>query len=150
MQTGKTHIFPIVLIDEPGGNYWTRWQEFVKDDLLARGYISPDDLHLYKVTDSVDDAIAEVTQFYRVYHSMRYVRGELVLRLNSPLSAAKLESLQGQFADILVSGTFEQTGALPAEANEPALAGLPRLKFHFNKHDAGRLRLLINAINSAT
>ena len=150
VQTGKTHIFPIVLVDEPGGNYWSRWQEFVTDDLLARGYISADDLHLYKVTDSVGDAIAEVTQFYRVYHSMRYVRGELVLRLHSPLSAATLESLPGQFADILVSGTFVQTGALPAEANEPALADLPRLKFHFNKHAAGRLRQLINAINTAT
>ena len=147
VQTGKTHIFPIVLVDEPGGNYWKRWQEFVKDDLLARGYIAPEDLHLYKVTDSVEEAIREVTQFYRLYHSMRYVRGRLVLRLNSPLNPRKMKSIRVRFADILVSGTFEQSGALPAEANEPALAELPRLIFHFNKQDAGRLRQLIDAIN---
>ncbi len=147
VQTGKTHIFPIVLVDESGGNYWKRWQEFVKDDLLAHGYISPEDLHLYKVTDSVEEAIREVTQFYRVYHSMRYVRGRLVLRLNAPLSPETMESIRIRFADILVSGTFEQSGALAAEANEPALAELPRLIFHFNKQDAGRLRQLIDSIN---
>ena len=148
VQTGKTHIFPIVLVDEPGGNYWKRWQEFVKDDLLARGYISPQDLHLYKVTDSIDEAVGEVIRFYRVYHSMRYVRGYLILRLNEPLSSEKLERLREQFADILVTGTFEQTAALPAEANEPTLAALPRLKFHYNKQDAGRLRQLIDAVNA--
>jgi len=148
IQTGKTHIFPIVLLDEPGGNYWKRWQDFVTDDLLARGYISPQDLHLYKVTDSVDEAIREVTQFYRIYHSMRFVRGDLVLRLNEPLSDAKLERLREFFNDIVVTGTIQQTAALPAEANEPALAALPRLKFHYNKHDAGRLRQLIDAINA--
>ena len=148
VQTGKTHIFPIVLVDEPGGNYWKRWQEFVKDDLLARGYISPQDLHLYKVTDSIDEAVGEVIRFYRVYHSMRYVRGDLVLRLNEPLSSETLERLREQFADILVTGTFEQTAALPAEANEPTLAALPRLKFHYNKQDAGRLRQLIDALNA--
>ncbi len=147
VQTGKTHIFPIVLVDEPGGNYWKRWQEFVKEDLLARGYISPQDLHLYKVTDSVEEAIREVLGFYRIYHSMRYVRGTLVLRLNEELGKAKMELLRERFADILVTGTFEQCPALPAEANEPTLAKLPRLKFHFNKHDAGRLRQLIDAIN---
>src|SRR5438445_3240076 len=73
VQTGKSHLIPIVLIDEPGGDYWKRWQVFVKEVLLERQMISPNDLALYKVTDSVEEAVAEVTGFYRVYHSMRYV-----------------------------------------------------------------------------
>src|SRR5438067_932309 len=79
IQTGKSHMFPIVMVDEPGGDYWKRWQDYITDVLLARGYISPADLSLYRITDSVDEAVAEIANFYRVYHSMRYVNGELVL-----------------------------------------------------------------------
>src|SRR5919201_284048 len=41
MQTGKSHLFPIVMVDAPGGEYWRRWQRFVTEVLLARGLISP-------------------------------------------------------------------------------------------------------------
>ena len=148
IQTGKTHVFPIVLVDEPGGTYWSRWQEFVKEGLLEKGYIGQQDLSLYKITDSPDDAVQEVVNFYKVYHSMRYVRGELVLRLSSPLSQALLDDLRLNFTDILTGGTFEQCGMLPMEANEPALKDMPRLRFKFNRHHHGRLRELINAINA--
>src|SRR5438445_11305371 len=69
IQTGKSHIFPIVLLEEPGGDYWRQWRCYVEDVLLARGMISPADLALFKTTDSVDEAVAEVLRFYRVYHS---------------------------------------------------------------------------------
>ncbi|OWK38527.1 LOG family protein [Fimbriiglobus ruber] len=147
IQTGKTHLFPIVMIDEPGGTYWTRWDQFVRDELLARGYISPSDLFLYRVTDSVEEAVAEVTGFYRVYHSMRYVRGNLVLRLQHRVPPAALDRIRADFKDIAVSGTFEQTDMLPPEANEPTLAHLPRLVFRFDRHNHGRLRQLIDFIN---
>jgi uncharacterized protein (TIGR00730 family) len=147
IQTGKTHVFPIVMVDEPRGNYWAHWQAFIRKDLLERGYISPADLSLYRVTDSVEAAVWEVERFYRVYHSMRYVRGQLVLRLQKRLSPEALEQIRSQFADILSGGTFEQTEALPQEANEPALVHLPRLAFRFNRHDQGRLRQLIDTIN---
>ena len=81
VQTGKSHLFPIVMVDEPGGDYWKQWERYIKEVLLARRMISPADLALFKVTDSVDEAVDEVLRFYRVYHSMRYVRGDLVLRL---------------------------------------------------------------------
>ena len=149
VQTGKTHVFPIVLVDEPGGTYWQRWQEFVKEALLEQGYIGKQDLSLYKITDSPDEAVQEVVQFYKVYHSMRYVSGDLVLRLRTPISEKTLSDLQLNYSDILTSGTFESCGMLPPEANEPALRDLPRLKFRFNRHDHGRLRQLIDAINRA-
>ena len=95
----------------------------------------------------MDAAVAEVLDFYRVYHSMRYVSGDLVLRLRHELSPELLEQIRTEFAGIVVSGTFEQTGALPAEANDPQLAHLPRLRFHFDRRSLGRLRQLINLLN---
>jgi uncharacterized protein (TIGR00730 family) len=147
VQTGKSQLFPIVLLDAPGGDYWVRWQQLVEEVLLKRHLISPEDLALYKVTDSVDVAIAEVLGFYRVYHSMRYVKGDLVLRLKHALPSTLLEHIRREFASLLISGTFEQTTALPAEANDVELADLPRLRFRFNRHNLGRLRMLIDTIN---
>jgi hypothetical protein len=88
-----------------------------------------------------------VTTFYRIYHSMRYVRDELVLRLQQPLGEALLGRIKHEYADILVSGTFEQSAALPAEMNDAHVAHLPRLRFHFDRRNLGRLRMLIDTIN---
>jgi hypothetical protein len=147
VQTGKSHIFPIVMVDEPGGDFWKQWMRFVDGVLVARGLISPTDLHLFKITDSAIEAVEEILQFYRVYNSMRYVHGDLVLRLNHALSEELLERIRTEFADIVKSGTFEQTTALPAEANDPHVADLPRLRFSFDQRNMGRLRLLIDLIN---
>jgi uncharacterized protein (TIGR00730 family) len=147
VQTGKSHIFPIVMVDEPGGDYWKLWDRYIRDVLLARNLISPADLALYKVTDSADEAAAEVLDFYRVYHSMRYVHGNLVLRLQQPLPEPLLERVRDEFKDIVVAGTFEQSGALPEEANDEHVAHLPRLRFRFDRQNMGRLRMLIDTIN---
>ncbi len=147
IQTGKSHIFPVVLVDQPGGDYWKRWEAFIDDGLLRNGYISPQDKALYRITDDIEVAVKEVTDFYRVYHSMRYVRSDLVIRLQRRLSDRTMSLLSSEFADILSGGTFEQTTALPQEANEPAVADLPRLKFRFDRHQHGRLRQLIDAVN---
>jgi uncharacterized protein (TIGR00730 family) len=147
VQTGKSQMFPIVMVDEPGGHYWQRWLDYVKDSLLGLKLISPADLALFKVTDSVDEAIREILGFYRIYHSMRFVRRDLVLRLQKPLSDGVLKDINMEYRDILRSGSFEQSTALPEEANEPHLAHLARLRFHFDRHSMGRLRMLIDAIN---
>ena len=147
VQTGKSQMFPIVMVDEPGGDYWVHWREYITEELLARDLISPADMSLFKVTDSVDEAVAEVVRFYRVYHSMRYVHGDLLLRLRHRLSDTLLERLRDEFADILVSGTFDQCEALPEEANDTHIIHLPRVRFHFDRRSLGRLRQLIDAIN---
>ena len=147
VQTGKSHLFPIVMIDAPGSDYWHHFLRFTKDVLLARKLISEDDLHLFKVTHSVEEAVAEIVNFYRVYHSMRYVKGHLVVRLNRPISEATLEKIRTGFTDIIKSGTFELTAALPEEHEDAALAALPRLKFRFDRHKLGRLRQLIDVVN---
>jgi uncharacterized protein (TIGR00730 family) len=147
VQTGKSHLFPIVMLDEPGGDYWTQWDKYITNVLLPRKLIAPSDLALYKVTDSIDVAVEEILTFYRVYHSMRYVGEHLVLRLQHALKAEVLEKLRTEFADIVVRGAIEQTAALPAEATDPHLAALPRLRFHFDRRHLGRLRMMIDAIN---
>ena len=109
--------------------------------------IDPDDLSLYRLTDRVEDAVDEILSFFRIYHSMRYVRQNLVFRLNEPISAALLEEINSRFADLLVDGRFVVGGPLPEEKDEPALATLPRLIFHFHRRNFGRLRQLIDCLN---
>ena len=103
VQTGKAPPAPIVLLDVPGGTYWLTWLQFVGGELRDRGYISPHDLELVKITDDVDVALDEITTFYRNYHSLRFVDGDLVLRhaRRCPTSA-ELVALNEEFADIVV------------------------------------------------
>ena len=147
LQTGKRDMVPVVLLDPPGGKYWQGLSEFVSAELLGGKMISPEDLHLYKVCDDYRTAALEVLQFFRVYHSMRYVKHQLVFRLNQPVAEALLDAINAEFGDLLVSGRFEQRQALPLEHDDPDLITKPRLVFHFARRSFGRLRLLIDAIN---
>jgi len=145
VQTGKSEMVPIVFVDEPGGSYWREWLEYVETHLAERGLIAPDDLNLFHVTDSVDEAVEEIEGFYRNYHSSRYVGGRLVLRVHEAPSDAQLEALNDEFAGLLESGRIERTAALPEEEGE--VAYLPRLRLHFNRRAVGRLRGLIDRLN---
>jgi uncharacterized protein (TIGR00730 family) len=147
LQTGKHDMMPVVMLDQTGGDYWTAFDQFVRGRLLDRGMISPQDMALYRLTDRVEDAVDEIVKFYSVYHSMRFVRTNLSLRLLRPLDAALLERLNAEFRDILIAGDFRQSGPLPEEHDEPELADLPRLVFRFNRRDFGRLRQLIDRVN---
>ena len=147
LQCGKAQMMPVVMIDVPGGDYWKRWYDFVKTALLEKGMISPQDLSLFRITDSVDEAVEEIVQFYRVYHSQRFVRGRLALRLHSALPDELLDRINVEFRDILSSGDFRQGKAHPHEANDPHVADKVRLHFHFDRKSHGRLRELIDLIN---
>ncbi|MFQ5411253.1 MAG: LOG family protein [Phycisphaerae bacterium] len=145
VQTGKATMVPIVLIDAPGGTYWQHWRTYVKAELLHNDMISEEDMHLFKVTDNVEEAVQDIVQFYRRYHSSRYVRDTLVIRMNSPLPVGALQYIQGEFGDILLSGTIESSEALPEENGE--VPDKPRLVLHFNRRSHGRLRQMINYMN---
>ncbi len=149
IQTGKASVLPIVMVDKPGGNYWRRWLDFIREELLDRGLISPEDLSLFLITDNVNEAVDEIVRFYRVFHSYRYVGQELVIRLTRPLSAGKLATLNRDFRDLLADGDFRQGDALPEEASEPELEAMPRLLFHATRRSFGRLRELIDELNKA-
>ena len=146
LQTGKRDMVPLVLLNSPQGDYWSRFDEFVQAKLLGGGMISPEDLSLYTVTNSCEEAAEEVLQFFRVYHSMRYVRNRLVFRMQEELHPSLLADINRHFADILADGQFVQSSALDEE-DEPELADLPRLVFHFNRRSLGRLRQLVDTIN---
>lgn len=147
LQTGKRDMVPLVLVDAPGEGYWQAFHEFVQRHLLDTQMIGPHDLSLYRLTDDPQIAVEEILQFYRVYHSMRYVREQLVLRLNRSLTAEQLAHINDQFTDIVAHGGFSQQHALPAEKDEPDLRELPRLVFEFDRRSLGRLRQLIDLIN---
>jgi len=147
VQTGKSRPLPIVFLDAPRGTYWKTWKRYVEDHLLRRGLISAEDMGLFKVTDKIDEAVAEIRGFYRVYHSSRYVGDRFVIRLNAALSSEMVAALNRDFADILLDGVFEVGEALAGEEGEPELAHLPRLVFRFNRLRFGRLRAMIDRIN---
>src|SRR6185295_19930465 len=142
VQTGKTRPMPIVFVDAPRGTYWKTWRRYVEEHFLRAGLISPEDLSLFRVTTSVDEAVEEIVRFYRVYHSSRTVGRRLAMRLNQPLGPRLLARLNRDFADILSEGRIEQGDALDEEADEPDLAALPRLVLFFNRVNSGRLRQL--------
>ncbi len=144
-QTGKYGPVPLVLIDEPGGNYWQLWDKYIRK-LIARGLVSPEDTSLYSITDNIDEACEIISNFYKVYHSSRYVNDLFVMRLNVELSDDQIALLNEKFSDILVKGSIEKSEALPPEKGHET-ENLPRIVFYFNQKDLGRLYQMINLIN---
>jgi uncharacterized protein (TIGR00730 family) len=149
IQTGKTNLMPLVMIDAPGGTYWQHWRTYIKAELVLNGMIDEEDLGLFKLTDDLDEAVEEITGFYRRYHSMRWVGPLLMLRLNSALPETELERLNDTYAASLLSdGRIEQhSHPLEGEGEEVERPELPRLTLAFNHKSVARLRRLIDDIN---
>ncbi len=149
IQTGKAVPMPIVMVEPEGSTFWADWQTYVENNLLGRNLISRNDLRLYKVTNSVAEAVEEVRHFYANYHSIRYTRNSAVLRLHREPTQRQCEELNATFAD-LCGGTadFRASGPLKVERNEPDLRHLPRLVFNFNRRDYGGIRRLIDHLNN--
>jgi uncharacterized protein (TIGR00730 family) len=148
LQTGKNNPHPVVMIDVPGGTYWRKWQRFIQEDMLATKLISPEDLHLFRIVDSAEAAVAEIAGFYKTYHSCRFVKGRLVLRLQHPLAPTQVDQLNEQLGHLYPGGKVEQRSALPEEADEPELLAFPRLVVPYDRRSAGNLRQLIDLINA--
>jgi uncharacterized protein (TIGR00730 family) len=148
LQTGKRELMPLVFLDAPGGRFWQDWLEYIRKNLLDDGMISPEDLSLFLVTDSVEQSVAEILRFYSVFHSMEYIQNRLVLRLQKPIGDWQLAGLQDEFGDLLTDGGFQQQEAVIGEVPRPELAALTRLSFHFNRRSLGRLRQLIDTLNA--
>ncbi|MFK7896010.1 MAG: TIGR00730 family Rossman fold protein [Myxococcota bacterium] len=145
IQTGKSEMVPVVFVDTDDGHYWQDWLEYVKTHLADRGLISPDDLNLFRVTNSIEAAVEEVEGFYRNYHSSRYVEGRLILRLHVAPTDDQLAQLSTDFAGLLKSGAIERAEISPEEDGE--VPELPRLRLHFDRRSVGHLRELIDRLN---
>lgn len=147
IQTGKTSPKPLVLIDDESG-YWDHWFEFIKSSMLGRGYISAEDFAIFTITGSEEEAVQVIEDFYRTYHSMRFLNGNLIIRLNKELSDADIDVLGSEFPEVLHPGTrIERTPPLVEEADEPDLLHLPRLLIKFDHQHYGLLIAFIGRIN---
>jgi uncharacterized protein (TIGR00730 family) len=146
LQTGKSAIVPILLVEPGPQPYWRLWDAFVRGTVVEQRFIERNDLSFYRILESVDDAVREVTGFYRVYHSARIVVDNLVFRLQRPLTDADLVEIQRRFDDILKGRIDQVLGPAPQEL--PEFPELPRLIIPFNRSRYARLRQLIDFINA--
>ncbi len=146
IQTGKSDLHPIVMLDVPGGTYWKFFDRYIREELLSHGYISESDLALFRYTDSIEAAVEEIEAFYRVYHSQRYVNERLVLRLTTMPSLAQLDELSNEFSDIL-EGPIVAAVPSPGEIRDDDVVDLPRIALNFDRTHAGRLRTLVDELN---
>ncbi len=94
MQTGKARIIPVVLLDRPNGEYWGTWMKFLTDHLSKLGFVSPEDFYFFKIAHNISEAVQEISDFYKVYHSARWVGDQLVIRLSHRLSKTAVAGLQ--------------------------------------------------------
>ena len=147
MQTGKSQLMPLVLVDKPGGTFWKTWDKHIREHLLRDKLISAEDLNLYQITDSTDEAVKIITRFYRNFHSTRWVKDALVIRLKHAPSPSAIAALNEDFADIIEGEPIHVIPPTPEELEDTQDLDLPRIAFGFNRHDYGRLRQLIDALN---
>ncbi len=147
MQTGKSRLMPLVLIDRPGGTYWKSFQHYVEAHLLRSGLVSEDDLHLYQVTTDPAEAVRWIRRFYRNFHSVRFVRDLLVIRLQHPPAESAVQGLNEDFKDIISGEPFRVISATPEEREDNDNVDLGRVAFGFNRRNYGRLRQLIDVLN---
>lgn len=149
-QTGKGELVPIVLMDVPGGTYWAEWERFIRNAVLDRGYIAERDLSLFRIVNDIDAAVREIQTFYRNYHSYRFVKRNLLIRLNHRPTQELIDRLNREFAYILKTGSqIRETDPLPEEAADPQMPELYRLLVPFNSEDFASLRLMIDVLNGA-
>ena len=146
-QTGKSSPMPIVMIDHHHGKYWKSWKKFVDLHLLRTKLISKEDFNLFKIVSSVEEACEYIHNFYSNYHSQRYVKDLLVIRMHREIPQKYLKSLNAKFKDIIVTGHIEKTDALDVEKEDGDYAHLKRIKFNFNRKNYGKLYRLIAEIN---
>lgn len=64
IQTGKIARFPIVLV---GSGYWGGLIDWIKNTMLSHGNISEEDLNLYRIVDTPEDAVEHIFRFYDKY-----------------------------------------------------------------------------------
>jgi putative lysine decarboxylase len=145
MQTGKSMIVPVVLVETGPTPYWRTWDRFVQGTVVERRLIEAEDTAFYRIVDAAEDAVREIHDFYRVYHSSRIVADNLVLRLNRGLTDDEVAEVQQRFEDILKGPLVQAPGPIPQELNE--YPELPRLIVPFNRSSYSRLRRLIDALN---
>jgi hypothetical protein len=135
------------MLEAGEARYWKAIDGLLRELLAGGGYVEADDLSLYHITGSVEEAVEHIRSFYRVYNSQRYVGGNLILRLNSAVDDATIAALNSEFSAIL-RGPIERTEASPIEKQDDDLPDLPRLRVPFDRIHFAQLRVLIDRLNA--
>jgi uncharacterized protein (TIGR00730 family) len=146
-QTGKSKPRPIVLMEPKGSSYWHDCRKFFRKQLVKGSYIGPRDEGLFIIAKSIKEAVKYIDDFYRVYHSMRFVDGLTVIRLHRAVSDETLASINEKFADILTGGEIQRSFPTQKEIQDNDFLTLPRLSLFFDHRSYDRLHELIHAIN---
>ena len=63
LQTSKINKFPIILV---GRDYWKGLIDWIEEKLLRQNNISPEDLKLFEVVDTVEEVIECLNRFYKI------------------------------------------------------------------------------------
>lgn len=147
VQTGRCDPLPIVLIEQPGGTYWRSWDKFIREELIADGLVSEEDPALYYITNDAQDALDHIQKFYRNYHSCRYLRDELFLRVKQAPTAEELAQLNADFGEICLSGKIENRATQIID-EETLVPQYSRIVLKFDRRSLAKLRLMIDRINS--
>lgn len=146
-QTGKGVPVPIVFLDTPGDPYWEQVHEFVQEQLVTRGLVAAGDVHLYRITDSCDEAVDEITRFYANYHSIRYVGSDLIVRMRQAPDDGQLAALNERFGHLVEEGEIRRTEPYGVERRQDDHVDLARIVLRFNQRGYAELRALIDEIN---
>lgn len=148
VQTGKSPIVPIILMDVEGGTFWDAFLDYLNQELADNHYISPNDTSLMRLVRTPEAAYEEIANFYRNYHSSRKSHEFMLIRMQHFLSDEAIETLNNNYHDLCINGHgYVQHAYCAKTHNEPEFCNLVRLEFDFNGRDHGRLRELIDFIN---
>ena len=146
VQTGKATPVPIVMLGL-GHGYWTAWQQFM-DKVASEGYTSRTDSDMYLITNSVEDAVAEIEHFYSNFHSLRWQGDTLILRVHRAPTDEQLEQLNRDYGQYTDGTPIARSGPLESERAERDNLDLARVVLRFNRRQPGRLRRLIDVTNT--
>ena len=146
-QTAKSVPVPIVFVEIEGRPFWTPLMATMESLLLGSGLISIDDTGLYRITDTVEEAVDEVTGFYRNYHSIRFVSDVMMIRLKRPIPDDDFAAIARDHAHLTDGTPISQTGPTPAEIRDGDHVDLPRVAIRYAAKGFAPLRPLLDDLN---
>ena len=147
LQTGKTAPTPVVCIEKKGGRYWQEWKKFNLTLLYQCGLVSKEDLNWIYFTNDIDQAVNHVCRFYKNFHSIRYHKNFLLVRVWRIPPNNELQKLSLQFKEMIPSGSISIAKLeLPYDPDISDLK-LHTLSLQFNQKSFGVMRKLIDRLN---
>jgi uncharacterized protein (TIGR00730 family) len=146
-QTAKSVPVPIVFLEIPGQPFWTPLMGAMEPLLIEHGLISASDVTLYKITNRVEDAVGEITNFYRNYQSLRIVGDRMYLRLKRAIPHREFDLLAIKFSYLSVDGVLAQTGPTPEELADNDSVDSHRVALRYKAKGFADIRPLIDELN---